>query len=166
MRSICLPIRLIKGLLIPLILFSGFVGVSYSFFTERTDIGNRLSMGDINVVFSDLYISESSPGSFGISDARIVNSGKNIDITIADALPGYFTCICFEVKNIGTVPVVYELSNIGGDGIMSVSAGSGCIYAGGTSQGQINISVGNPSGESTSLYLELNFQQAIVEKKQ
>lgn len=167
MRSVHLPISIIKIFLIPLMLFVGLIGVSYSLYKDRLNIDSVVAMGDIDVIFSDLYIKESSPGSYGSIDVNMADSGKNIEINITDAMPGYFSLICFEVINNGTVPVLYQLDGSGGDGFISVSADPGCIYPGGdTAQGQININVGDYSeySEGCTLYLELIFQQATVVK--
>jgi hypothetical protein len=167
MHSVSLPIRLIRILLIPLMLFAGAIGVSYSLYTDRIDIDAKASMGRLDVVFSDLYISESSPASYGSIDPKITEGEKSIEINITDAVPGCYACICFEVKNNGTVPVFYELADSGGGGILSVSADSGCLYAGGgTANGQINILVSgsDEQNEIRGLNFVLNFRQADVEK--
>ena len=164
MRSIYFPIKFIRILLASLLLPVGIFGISYSLFSNITDISSNVSTGNIDVIFSDVHIIDNSSSSPS-PEANIENNGKNIAINIENALPGDTVTFYYAVRNNGTVPVVYELSDFSGGGILNISADNNYICAGGgTGQGNINVAIGNDvqPNERFDLYLELNFQQAIV----
>ena len=164
MRSVYLPIRLIRFLLALFLLPVGIFGISYSLFSSMTDISSSVSTGNIDVIFSDVHITDNSSSSPS-PEADIENNGKSIAINIEKVLPGDTVTFYYEVRNNGTVPVVYELSNFGGESIMNISADNNYICAGGgTGKGNIRIAIGDDAqpNECFDLYLELNFQQAIV----
>lgn len=151
-----------------LLLAVGICGVSYSLYSERTYFDSRLEMGDVDVVFSDLYIADECLADSQTVTANIANNGKSIDITFFDAHPGNCVTFFYEVQNNGTVPVIYELDDSGGKGFLKVCADSDRLEAGGTGTGKIRIRVGEDleAGESCSPLIVLNFQQVDVVKKQ
>ncbi|NCC69273.1 MAG: hypothetical protein EOM14_13970, partial [Clostridia bacterium] len=134
------PIRIIAFVLL---LAVGFCGVSYSLYSERTTIGSRLGMGDVDVVFSNVYIADESLAYSQSVTANIVDYGKSIDITFFDAHPGSCVTFFYEVQNNGTVPVLYELDDSGGKEFLEVYAESDRLEAGGgTGMGMIRMWVG------------------------
>lgn len=164
MRSVYLTERLICILLLVFLLPVGAIGVSYCYFSEVTVIKNSVSTGNIDVVFSDLYIINHE-FSTCIAQAEIINGGKGIEITIDDALPGDTVTFGYEVLNNGTVPVVYTLKDSVREGSIEFQEDMEYICAdGGTGLGTISVSIADDAqpSESYGLYLELYFQQAIV----
>jgi len=159
------PMRIIA---LVLLLAVGICGASYSLYSERTMIGGRLGMGDVDVIFSDIYIADESAAYSQTVTANIADNGKNIDITFCDAHPGNCVTFFYEVQNKGTVPVVYELDDGGGNRFLKVYADSDRLEAGGTGTGMIRVWVGEElaAGESCNPSIVLNFRQADVEKRQ
>lgn len=173
MRSLNLPIKLISAVLSTVILSAGIIGVSYCYFNTANRIDSKASMGDIDVVFTSLQIDqESAMNPSCITQARIVDNGKNIQIAIENAYPGYTSAIFYEVTNKGSVPVEYKVEQpyIGVDNPVQLIIAENTEYIkrnGGKSQGQIIVTVSNDISESSSygLYTELNFQQTFVESR-
>ena len=171
MRPVRFLTKLISLVLSSIVLSVGIMGVSYSYFTGANRINSNVSMGNIDVVFSNIEIlpdSASDPSC--ITKARIADNGKSIEINIENARPGCTSIISYEVTNNGTVPVVYELKQASAEGQSPVSlniCASSCYIKrnGGQAWGQIVVTVGgNTDGLSSyGLDTELNFQQTTVE---
>lgn len=173
MRCLRLPLKPISVLLSFIILSVGIIGVSYAYFNAPNNISSKISLGDIDVVFSGLYIDPGSAADTAcVTEAAIVDSGKYIEINIINAYPGYTSTIFYEVTNNGSVPVAYELKQPYADSgsPVKLDTSENVQYIrrnGGKSQGQIIVTVGDDDDLSGSygLYTELNFQQTFVEIK-
>jgi len=166
MRAVHLPIKSMRILLVLLLLPVGMIGISYSGFNGLTQFNHCVSTGNMDVVFSDLNLIEgaSSPCS---ANAEIMKEGKWIEINIEDAVPGYSATFSYEVSNNGTVPVIYELDELGENEMITISSDERFIAPeGGKAQGQIKISLADDalSSEDYALDLMLTFQQAVVER--
>lgn len=159
--------KMLRMTILSLLLSVGIMGVSYSLYTQRTDIRSRLAMGGMDVVFTDVHLEDDGTSAQPPAMADIVNGGKNIAITLCDAHPGDTACFTYELQNNGTVPVVYELDD--GGGFLTVYPQSDRLEAGGgTGTGMIRIRVGDgmAPGESYSLSVVLNFQQVNAVERQ
>lgn len=171
MRSGHLLLKLLGFALMSIIISVGVIGVSYSYFTGTNEIISDVSMGDIDVVFSRINtIQGNQTDPSCVIEARIVDSGKNIEINIANAFAGYTATICYEVTNNGSVPVKYQIIQPYGmvDNPIQLNISENAEYIrrnGGKSQGQIIITVSDDieACDNYCLYTELNFQQAVVE---
>ena len=171
MRSVRFLIKLISFVLSAVVLSVGIMGVSYSYFTGLNRISSDVSMGNIDVVFSNIeVVPDSAADPSCTTNARIADNGKRIEIYIENARPGFTSLISYEVTNNGTVPVVYELKQAGQEEQCPVSlniCASSCYIKrnGGQAWGQIVVTVGdNIDGlRSYGLDTELNFQQSTVE---
>ena len=171
MRSINQPLKMISFLFLSIIISVGLIGVSYSFFTGANEFDTKATMGDIDVVFSNLNVVLASTADPSCTtEAQIVNGGKNLQIDIQNAYAGYTSTINYEVTNKGTVPVVYQLKQPYGeeDNPIQLNVYQSDEYIrgeGGQARGQIIVTVGEniEACDSRSLYTELNFQQAVVE---
>lgn len=171
MRSAGFLYKLISAALISVILSVGVVGVSYSNLNTIQTISSSASMGNIDVVFSNLsVVQDSSTDPSCVTDAKIVDNGKHIEINIGNASPKSTVKINYEVTNNGTVPLVYKVNPPSGntEAPVQIDINENSDYIcgnGGQASGQIIITVGDDVGqcESYSLYTELNFQQAVVE---
>lgn len=171
MHSLNQPLKMISFLFLSTIISVGLIGVSYSFFTGLNQFKIDAAMGDIDVVFSNLNIvSDNTAESSCTTEARIVDSGKNLQIDIQNAYAGYTSTINYEVTNKGTVPVVYQLKRTCGeeDAPIQLNVYQSEEYLrgdGGQAWGQIIVTIGEniEACDSLSLYTELNFQQAVVE---
>lgn len=171
MRSACFLFKLISAVLFSVILSVGIIGVSYSNLTATQTISSSASMGNINVVFSNLSIvKDSLTDPSCVTEAKIIDNGKHIEINIGNAYPGFTETINYEVTNNGTVPLVYEVNPPSGNTgapvqINIIENGDYICGSGGQALGQIIITVGDNAAQckSYSLYTELNFQQAVVE---
>jgi hypothetical protein len=171
MRSACFLFKLISAVLFSVIMSVGIIGVSYSNLTATQTISSSASMGNIDVVFSNLSIVQdctSNPSC--VTEAKIVDNGKHIEINIGNAYPGFTETINYEVTNNGTVPLIYKVNppsgNTGAPVQLTINENSDYICGnGGQALGKIIITVGDNAGQSKSysLYTELNFQQAVVE---
>lgn len=171
MRSLNQPLKMISFLFLSIIISVGLIGVSYSFFTGVNEFDTKATMGNIDVIFSDVnVVSGGTADASCTAEARIVNSGKNLEINIENAYAGYTSTINYEVTNNGTVPAVYQLKQSYGeeDNPIQLIVYQSDRYIrgeGGQARGQIIVTVGEniEACDSRSLYTELNFQQAVVE---
>ncbi|PKM73084.1 MAG: hypothetical protein CVU91_05820 [Firmicutes bacterium HGW-Firmicutes-16] len=171
MRSVNFLPKLISAVIFTVVLSAGIIGVSYAYFNSANNIDSDAVMGDIDVVFSDIYIDQdSATDSSCVTNARIVDNGKNIQINIDNAYPGYTSTIFYEVTNNGSVPVQYKVEQpyTEEDNPVQLDIFENTEYIkrnGGKSQGQIIVAVSDGIGECSNygLYTELNFQQTIVE---
>ncbi|MEA4896124.1 MAG: hypothetical protein VB064_12825 [Oscillospiraceae bacterium] len=171
MRSLHIPFKLISAVLFTVTLSAGIIGLSYCYFDSTNRINSNASTGDIDVIFSDLYTAqESSADPPCVTEARIVGSGKNIEINIENAYPGYTLTIFYEVTNKGSVPVAYRVKQpyAGLSSPVRLDIAENTEYIkrnGGKSRGQIIVTVDDDIGNCSSygLYAELNFQQTFVE---
>ena len=171
MHSVRFLIKLISFVLSSIVLSVGIMGVSYSFFTGTSRISSKASMGNIDVVFSDIdIICDGSADPSCITNARIAGNGKCIELNIENAYPGYTATIIYEVTNKGTVPVEYELKQPLTAELSPVSldicANTDYIKRnGGRAWGQIIVTVsgGIDGCSSCGLETELSFQQSNVE---
>lgn len=171
MRSAGFLFKLIGTALFSVIISVGIIGVSYSYFTATQTFRTDASMGNIDVVFSNLSIvPDSTISPSCVTEAKIVDGGKHIEINIENAYPGLTEAINYEVTNNGTVPLVFQVTPPSGnaDAPVQININENDDYIkgnGGQATGQIIVKVGDNTGESKSysLYTELNFQQAVVE---
>lgn len=129
-------------------------------------MSSSLLMGDIDVVFSDAQLVPEA-ASTANTEARIVNNGKNIEISVDNAYPGYSATLNYEITNKGSVPVSCQLIEEGGADIpIKITGDLRYIKGdGGKASGHFTISVEESFDISggCALNTELNFQQAVVE---
>jgi len=171
MRSVRFLTKLISFVLSAVVLSIGIMGVSYSYFTGVNRISSDVSMGSIDVIFSNIeVVPDSAADPSCTTKARIADNGKRIEIDIENARPGGTSVISYEVTNNGTVPVVYELKpsivEEQSPVSLNICASSCCIKEnGGQAWGQIVVTVGDSIDglRSYDLDTELNFQQSTVE---
>ncbi len=148
------------SLLLLLLFVTGMLGASYSLFSEREQICSRLTAGNMDLVFSELYIEEKGLAPSGHPVAEVRNHGRSIGLHLEDAVPGYSVCISFELLNRGTVPVVF-VPETRGDDLLHVTLDPHRLDAGETAPGQITITVGSDlePGHSYDCSEMLYFQQ-------
>jgi hypothetical protein len=147
--------------LLLLLFVAGMLGASYSLYSGREQICSSLSAGNMDLVFSDLYIEEKGPAPSGHPVAVIRHQGKSIGFHLEDAAPGYSAHIFFELQNRGSIPVVF-VPEACGDDLLRVTLDSDCLEAGEAARGQITITVGSDMepGQSYDCFEMLRFEQA------
>ncbi len=167
MRSKQTPLKLINSLLAVAVVACGLLGGSYAYFSEVTSVRANTVMGSCDVSFAGVSVSGAEPGEAScIAQAYISENGKNIEFSIEEAYPGCEVSIEYEISNNGTVPVIYNLGQASGDGLVEISVISDTEYIlpGGTANGRIIVTVMDTgeTEEDCGINVALNFQQAAV----
>lgn len=155
-----------NAIMITAILLIGVTGASYSLWVDGIAICGSVSMGDIDIGVSGLKIAdEEKRGDIPVS-ALISDDGKQIEITIDNAVPGYSQEIAYEIENRGSIPVEYRLLPSGDSSIVQIIQDKTVIEVDEIGNGSIIIKIPDDTEENTEFRFsfELTFQQPTVEK--
>ncbi len=171
MRTVGFLPKLASVVLSAVILSTGLIGVSYAYYTNHSSILQRVTTGDIDVVFSDIWlVPDDAQDPACTVEAVITGSGKTLSIDVANAYPGFIAYINFEIMNKGSVPVGFTLSPVyaGADMPFEILVSGALDYIkrdGGKAYGQITLRAEDSPAESNGCHhnTELIFQQAVVE---
>ena len=160
-------IVILNAAMITIILLIGVTGASYSLWADGIDISGSVSMGNIDVSVTELNIvDDENPENIDVS-TDISHDGKQIEISVDNAVPGYSQKIEFAIENKGSIPVEYQLFPLGEKSIVQVIQDDTIIDVDGIDKGSIIITIPDDAEESAEYQFsfELNFQQPIVEKE-
>jgi len=143
------------------------IGFCYAYWNGMIGITSLISTGRIHTVFDTFEVlSETSPAEeigAEITDMRISEDGKSLQIAIDNAYPGYSAEIGYSIKNDGDVPVYCKLIT-DQDSIASVYTDNPNVIinpGGGSSCGTliITISDGAQEGMSSQMNVYLDYVQ-------
>lgn len=171
MRTIGFLPKLASVVLSAVILSTGLIGVSYAYYTNHSSVLQRVTTGDIDVVFSNTaLVPDAGRDPACTVEANITGSGKTLAIDVANAYPGFTAYIDFEITNKGSVPVSFTLSPVyaGAGRPFEILVSGALDYIkrdGGKAYGQITLRAEELPAESNGWRhdTELIFQQAVVE---
>lgn len=131
----------------------------------QTPINVSVSTGNIDPIFTS---AEAEPQclSGNLSEPKITTDidqdGKQMEISIDDAYPGYTTTIDYKICNQGSIPVRYKADTFADDGLtVTNDLEEGVLEGnGGEAEGKLHISVGDvKESELYKFDLILDFKQ-------
>lgn len=106
----------VKYIALILVLTLGLIGGAYAAWTDSLQAKGTVATGNIDVRFTK--VESNDPGEtedpncppddrkhVGKTEAKIIDNGKKIEITITNAYPGYTSEVAYCVVNQGSVPV-------------------------------------------------------------
>lgn len=138
-----------------LVIALGGLGVAYGLWTDLLEINGTVSTGTVDVTFDAVSAADNETGvgeskEVGTCDAKIVaqeitepvptgsgsldetNGTDKVEITIANAYPGYICDVTLSVKNVGTIPVkldAIQMENVTATtpaGAVTITRSDGC----------------------------------------
>ncbi|MDD4588481.1 MAG: hypothetical protein PHC60_08850 [Heliobacteriaceae bacterium] len=85
----------------------GMVGVGFAAWQEGLVVQGTVGTGNIDPVFTKCELAGESCTPTRVQ-GDVANAGKSLNITFAEAYPGYYAHLTYRVTNEGTVPVRCE----------------------------------------------------------
>lgn len=80
------------------------LGVGYAWWTEQLTASGSIQTGSIDVKMENVAIVEEDPLQVGECSFNLAGDGKEMNISISNAYPGYNCKPVFKLNNHGTVP--------------------------------------------------------------